>query len=229
MPYGHRPCSISSSNHYWRRCPKYQASRPRYRVSIPRGQISHAADQPGVSRGGSHGRNVNLRIPDAGVRIVVLSPPAKDDHCLARFHRRKTFPDSSYDRPFGNRPSRGCALCRQSLSAPAPPDRSSFCLPACLRQARPASPWTPQTGQRIEPGHHGEVEVCKTLRRPCPLQPPQTGPARIYAIGGIANSDTGRRRVSPESRPPSKCSSSSGRSIDLPFGSKILLNIKGLV
>ena len=33
--------------------PKYQASRPRYRVSIPRGPVTHAADQPGVSRGRS--------------------------------------------------------------------------------------------------------------------------------------------------------------------------------
>ncbi len=33
--------------------PKYQASRRRYRVSILRGPISHAADQPGVSRGRS--------------------------------------------------------------------------------------------------------------------------------------------------------------------------------
>jgi hypothetical protein len=61
----------------------------------------------------------------------MLRPPAKDDHCLAGFHDRKTFPDSSYDRPFGNRPSRGCVVremgrrprpqlvivgqCRQSL------------------------------------------------------------------------------------------------------------------
>jgi len=40
----------------------------------------------------------------------MLRPPAKDDHCLAGFHDRKTFPDSSYDRPFGNRPSRGCVI-----------------------------------------------------------------------------------------------------------------------
>ena len=116
--------------------------------------ILHAADRPGVSRGGPHGRNANLDISDAGVRIVVLRPPAKDDHCLAGFDDRKTFPDSSYDRPLAigrpegvwsgkwvaaHAPTDDCRAMSAKSRAPAPPDRSSFCPPAYVRQARPAS------------------------------------------------------------------------------------------
>jgi hypothetical protein len=98
---------------------QYQASRLRCRVRIP--QVQHHT--PPVSsashESGPHGWNVNLDIPDAGVRVVVLRPAAKDDHCLARFHDRKTFPDSSQDRPLSNRPSRG-GMVREMGRRPRP-------------------------------------------------------------------------------------------------------------
>ena len=49
----------------------------------------------------------------------MLRPRAKDDHGLAGFHDRKTFPDSSYDRPFSNRPSRG-GVVREMGRRPRP-------------------------------------------------------------------------------------------------------------
>ena len=57
--------------------------------------------------GGSDGGNIELDIFDAGVRVVMFRTSIEDAHCLAGFNYRKTLADSSYNRPFGNRPSGG--------------------------------------------------------------------------------------------------------------------------
>jgi hypothetical protein len=74
---------------------------------------------PASHEGRCYRRNANLDKSDAGVRIVVLRAPAKDNDGLARFDHRETFPDRCHDRTSRDRPSRG-RMVREMGRGPCP-------------------------------------------------------------------------------------------------------------